>query len=298
MPPFAELDVANADRVRVLSEALPYIQRFRGDTFIIKFGGSAMDDPRLVESLLRDVVLLEAVGINPILVHGGGKPISAAMQAAGLKPRFVNGLRVTDEASMAIVQKVLDEQINPEIVRTLREFDGRAVGLSGQSVFRASPSPPLRLEDGSMADLGRVGEVDSVDLSAVAPLLDSEQLPVISPIALARDGRPLNVNADLAAAAIAVALTAKKLIYVSDVLGICRDPRDPASLISSVNRALSAELIAAGIIAGGMLPKIRSAFDALERGVGKVHMIDGRIPHSLLLEIFTDRGIGTEIVLD
>ncbi len=298
MPHVSDIDIDHAHRVRVLSEALPYIQRFRGDTFIIKFGGSAMDDPSLVESLLRDIVLLEAVGINPVLVHGGGKAISLAMQAAGLQPRFVNGLRVTDEASMAIVQKVLDEQINPGIVRTIRDFGGRAEGLSGQSVFRASLSPPLQMEDGSLADLGRVGDIDAVDLSAVTPLLNSEQLPVISPIAQASDGGTLNVNADLAAAAIAVALRAKKLIYLSDVLGICRDPSNPASLISSVTPQLSAELIASGIIAGGMLPKIRSALDALQHGVGKVHMIDGRIPHSLLLEIFTDRGIGTEIVLD
>jgi acetylglutamate kinase len=293
-----DFQVSNAERVRVLSEALPYIQSFRGQIFVVKFGGSAMEDERLVESLLRDVVLLEAVGINPVLVHGGGKAISSAMADAGLKAHFVQGLRVTDEASMEIVQRILDGTINPGIVDTVCRFGGTARGLSGRDVFRGKPMAPLVLDDGTTADLGRVGDVTGVDLSKVRPLIDSEQVPVISPVAMDDAGGSLNVNADLAAAAIAVSLKASKLLYLSDVLGICRDPRDPATLIPSVSRSSSRQLVDDGIIAGGMLPKLRSAIDALERGVGKIHMIDGRIPHSLLLEIFTDRGIGTEIILD
>lgn len=289
--------ISNALRASVLSEALPYIQRFRGQVFVIKFGGSAMEDPALVDSLLRDVVFLEAVGINPVLVHGGGKAINQAMAAAGIEARFVGGLRVTTEEAVSIVAKVLDEQINTDIVATINRYGGRARGLSGRSVLRGRKAPPALGPDGALVDLGRVGEVVSTDLDGVRRILDQEQVPVVSPLASDDRGGLLNVNADLAASAIAVGLKASKLIYLSDVLGILENPSDPATLIPSVNPAQRDELIARGVISGGMLPKVRSAFEALVAGVGKIHLIDGRIPHALLLEIFSDRGIGTEIVL-
>ncbi len=287
----------NTERVRIISEALPYIQRFRGAVFVVKFGGSAMEDPRLVQNLLRDVVLLEAVGIDPVLVHGGGKAISAAMAEAGLEPVFVRGLRVTDDAAIRIVERVLNNEINAEIVRTLVAQGGRASGLRGQDVFAARRQEAQPLPGGGTTDLGLVGEVKGVNAAPVRRELGSESVPVLSP--LGRDevgGGLLNINADLAAAALAVELQAAKLIYLSDVLGICHDPADPATLVPTVSRASSRALIDSGVVSGGMLPKLASALDALDAGVGKVHMIDGRMPHSLLLEILTDSGVGTEIV--
>lgn len=289
--------IPNALRAHVLSEALPYIQRFRGQTFVIKFGGSAMENPELVDSLLRDVVFLEAVGINPVLVHGGGKAINEAMKEAGLQPRFVGGLRVTDDAAISLVQRVLDNDINKGIVATINRYGGRAVGLPGKSLLLGRKQPPVAGPDGAPVDLGRVGEVIAVHADKIIPLIEKEEVPVISPVAVDDDGHPLNINADLAASAIAVALKANKLIYLSDVLGILEDPSDPGTLIPSVNSKLSKSLTEQGVIGGGMLPKVKSAFEALIAGVGKIHLIDGRISHALLLEIFSDLGIGTEIVL-
>ncbi len=289
--------ITNALRAEVLSEALPYIQRFRAQTFVIKFGGSAMEDHALVDSLLRDVVFLEAVGINPVLVHGGGKAISEAMLKAGLQTRFVGGLRVTDEASIALVQSVLDHDINPTIVGTINRYGGSAVGLSGRDALLGRKQPPVRASDGTLVDLGRVGEVISVDTEPLSTIIHREQVPVVSPVARDERGESLNINADLAASAIAVSLRASKLIYLSDVLGICLDPNDPKTLIPSVSSARRHELIQQGVISGGMLPKVTSAVEALVAGVSKIHLIDGRIPHALLLEIFSDEGIGTEIVL-
>src|ERR1700736_3351860 len=271
-------------KAEALLEALPFIQRFRGQTFVIKYGGSAMEDDHLIERLLRDVVFLEAVGINPVLVHGGGKAISQRVRESGKVPRFVNGLRVTDEATMKIVEEVLDRVIRPRIVFTMEEFGGRAEGFSGRDVFKAKRLPP-QIDGKSLVDVCYVGEA-----------IDREVVPVISPIAQSEDGTILNVNADLAAGAMAGALKAAKMIYVSDVMGVMRDVKDPNSLIPTVNRENAAHLIEHEIIEGGMIPKVLSAVDALNEGVGKVHLIDGRIPHALLLEIFTNKGIGTEIV--
>jgi len=282
-------------KAEALLEALPFIQRFRGQTFVIKYGGSAMEDDHLIERLLRDVVFLEAVGINPVLVHGGGKAITQRMREAGKAPRFVNGLRVTDEATMKIVEDVLDRVIRPRIVFTIEEFGGRAEGFSGRDVFKAKRLPP-QIDGKSLVDVGYVGEVTSLDLAGVREAIDREVVPVISPIAQSDDQTILNVNADLAAGAMAGALRAAKMIYVSDVMGVMRDVKDPNSLIPTVNRENAAHLIKHEIIEGGMIPKVLSAVDALNEGVGKVHLIDGRIPHSLLLEIFTSNGIGTEIV--
>ena len=282
-------------RAEALIEALPYIQQYRGKTVVIKYGGSAMEDEHIVERMLRDVVFLEAVGINPVIIHGGGKAITLKMRDAGLKAQFVNGLRVTDEQAIRIVEEVLDREINPKIVATLNEFGGKAVGISGKSVIKAEKLP-MQVEGKKIAvDLGFVGEAVGVDLKKVQKALAEEKTPVISPIAQDEEGTALNVNADIAAGAIAAALKASKLIYLSDVLGIMRDPREKDSLIPSITSEMIETLIEDEVIEGGMIPKVRSAVEALAEGVGKVHLIDGRIPHSLLLEIFTNSGVGTEI---
>ena len=283
-------------RTEALIEALPFIQKYRGQLFVIKYGGSAMEDEHMVERLLGDVVFLEAVGINPVLIHGGGKAITTRMREAGLKPRFVNGLRVTCDQSIEIVQQVLDGVINPKIVETINQFGGRAAGISGKEVFRARRLPPQRDEKGEEVDLGFVGEVTDLMVEEVRRAVAEETVPVISPIGRDPSGAILNVNADTAAGAIAVALQATKMIYLSDVLGIMRDPRQNDSLIPTLQIAGARRLMEEEIIEGGMIPKVESAVTAIERGVKKVHLIDGRIPHSLLLEIFTNSGVGTEIV--
>jgi acetylglutamate kinase len=286
---------AQAEKAEALLEALPFIQKFRGQTFVIKYGGSAMEDDHLIERLLRDVVFLEAVGINPVLVHGGGKAITQRMREAGLSPRFVNGLRVTDEVAIRIVEEVLDEVIRPRIVGTIKEFGGRAEGFSGRDVFKAKKLPP-QIDGKNMIDIGYVGEVTALDLAGVTNAVEGEVMPVISPIGQAEDGTILNVNADIAAGAMAGALKASKMIFVSDVLGVMRNVKDPSSLIPTVNRKEATSLIKDEIIEGGMIPKVLSAVASIGQGVGKVHLIDGRIPHALLLEVFTANGIGTEIV--
>lgn len=283
------------ERAEVLLEALPFIQRFRGQTFVIKYGGSAMEDEHLVERLLRDVVFLEAVGVNPVLVHGGGKAISQKMREAGQAPRFVSGLRVTDATAIKIVEEVLDRVIRPKIVDTMASFGGRAEGYSGRDVFVARKLLP-QIDGKQLVDVGFVGEVVSLRLDGIREAIERGVVPVISPIGETEDGVVLNVNADVAAGAMAGALRAAKMIFVSDVLGVMRDVKDPNSLIPTVTRENAARLIADEIIEGGMIPKVQSAVAALGQGVGKVHLIDGRVPHALLLEMFTTRGIGTEIV--
>lgn len=285
-----------AIRAEALIEALPYIQKFRGQLFVIKYGGSAMEDDGVVERFLRDVVFLEAVGINPVLIHGGGKAITQRMRDAGLKPRFVNGLRVTDAQSIQIVEEVLDTIINPGIVAKLAEFGGRAVGLPGKRVMVARRLPPQTEGKALPVDLGFVGEVIDLRLAEVQKALEQEAVPVISPLAQDENGDTLNINADTAAGSIAAALKANKVIYLSDVPGIMRDPMQKESLIPSVNCEKIEHLIEEEIIVGGMIPKVESAVLALSMGVKKVHFIDGRRPHALLLEIFTNSGIGTEIV--
>lgn len=275
------------NKAAVLVEALPYMQKFRGMTFLIKVGGSAMEDQALVRKLMRDIVFMEVVGINPVLVHGGGKAISKAMAEAGLEARFVNGLRFTDEATISIVEQTLSNEVNPGLVEKLIAYDGKAIGLSGRGVFVAE----------RLAELGCVGRVTACKTQILEALVASENVPVVSPVASeVGTGLPLNVNADLAASALASELKADKLIYLSDVLGVMRDPADAESLINTITSAESETLIAEGIITGGMIPKVRSATEALQAGVGKVHLIDGRIPHSLLLEVFTKGGIGTQIL--
>ncbi len=285
--------IAKAD---ALIEALPYLQAFRGKTFLIKMGGSAMEDPNLVAKVMRDIVFLEVAGINPIVVHGGGKAISAAMAEAGLKAEFVGGFRVTTDEAIDIVARVLSDEINPGLVRMIRDFGGKAVGIPGSDVFLGERTKATDAT-GNKVDIGRVGEVVGCRMSHMDAALAAGIVPVISPLAAElASGRPLNINADLAAAALAKELRVAKLVYLSDVPGLLANPADPASLIKSVNRAGADALIADGTISGGMIPKIRSAVDALNAGVRKVHFVDGRLPHALLLEIFTDGAIGTEVV--
>jgi acetylglutamate kinase len=282
-------------RAEALIEALPYIQKFRGKLFVIKYGGSAMDDESVVDRLLRDIVLLEAVGINPVLIHGGGKAISQRMRSAGQKPRFVNGLRVTDAEAIAIVEDVLDNVINPDIAARIIKFGGAAVGVHGKNVL-VGRKLPLQKEGGAEVDLGFVGEVVDVRAAEIEDAVHREVVPVISPLARDEAGAVYNINADIAAGSIAGRLSAEKMIYVSDVPGLMRDPADPNSLIPSVSRRQIEKLVADGVITGGMIPKVESATHALRQGVRKVHFVDGRIPHALLIEIFSNQGIGTEIV--
>ncbi len=280
----------------ILIEALPYMQAYRDKTILIKFGGSAMDRPDLVKSLMRDIVVMEAMGLNPVVVHGGGKAISKAMTEAGLEARFVNGLRVTSRDAVDIVERTLSGTINPGLVELVRNHGGKAVGIPGTNVFVGEKIVEKDVE-GNPVDIGMVGQVIGCLLARVEEALSLQLTPIISP--LARElgtQQALNVNADLAAAALARELKPVKLVYISDVPGLLQDPNDFSTIIRSINRKEAYELIEQGVITGGMIPKVRSAVDALNAGVRKVHFIDGRLPHTLLLEIFTPEGIGTEIV--
>lgn len=285
------------EKAAVLVEALPYLQQFRGHTFLIKVGGSAMDEPELVRRLLRDVVFMEVAGINPVLVHGGGKAISAAMKEAGLDAEFVGGLRVTSDAAMELVERTLSREINPGLVKGIEGFGGRALGVPGNEAFIGERISGWSQDEGREVSLGRVGRVVGFELSKIHAAISTEIVPVVSPIASEKGTLlSLNVNADLAASALAAELKATKLVYLSDVLGLMKNPKDESTLIHSLKADEVEGLIADGTISGGMIPKVRSSVEALHAGVGKVHLIDGRIPHSLLLEIFTTEGIGTEIV--
>jgi acetylglutamate kinase len=278
-----------------LLEALPYFQQFRGRTVVVKYGGAAMENPDLVESVMRDIVFLEAVGINPVVVHGGGKAITAAMRQENLTARFVEGHRVTDEASIKIIDRILTEVISPSLAAKIRELGGKAEVLSGKEVLTADKAPPRVDATGAKIDLGFVGDIKSVDVTQVQKLVDAEIVPIISPLGRGRDGQIYNINADIAAAKIAQALKAHKIIYLSDVNGVRRDPKDETSLISTLTPSQIQRLKQQGVIASGMIPKVDSALEALAGGVAKVHFLDGKQANSLLLELFTDAGIGTEI---
>ena len=282
----------------VLLEALPYLQRFRGETFVIKYGGSFMDspDPAVRNGVARDIVFLEAAGIKPVVVHGGGKAITRAMDAAGLKAEFVMGMRVTDEAAVNVVDRVLSREINPGVVAAINSFQGRARGFVGTDIFTCRRLL-LNGADGKALDIGFVGEVTGVQ---TAPLLECIQqgiTPVISPTARGTDGKIYNCNADVAAAQAAIALKARRLVFMSDVPGLMRDPRDPATVMPRVGAGEVDELKRSGIVDQGMIPKVDSAVAAIKAGVEKVSFVDGRVPHAVLLEIFTDQGIGTEVAL-
>jgi len=279
-----------------LLEALPYIQRFSGATFVIKYGGSFMDspDPEVRNSVARDVVFLEAVEIDPVIVHGGGKAITRAMEKAGLKANFVQGLRVTDEATVRIADDVLSREINPELVSAIISLGGVAKGFAGPDIFRCRKAQ-AKGPDGQALDLGYVGDVIGVN---TAPLLDSigkGVTPVVSPTARGEDGKVYNCNADVAAAQVAIALKAKRLVFMSDVPGLLQNPNQPDSVISRLRLSDVDGLKQRGIVDKGMIPKVDSAVAAIKAGVEKVSFVDGRVLHAVLLEIFTDEGVGTEV---
>ena len=279
-------------KANTLLEALPYIQRFSGATFVVKYGGSFMDSPDETgrTGVARDVVFLEAVEINPVVVHGGGKRISKALKAAGVETRFVNGLRYTDAATVEIVDRVLSQEVNTEIVDLINATGGEAKGFAGTDIFTCKKHAPAGEE------YGFVGEVTGVNTAPLEECIARGITPVISPTARDDARQIYNCNADLAAAQAAIALAAKRLVFISDVPGLLRNPDDAESVIPHLDIAEVDELKQAGVIAKGMIPKVDSAVAAINAGVDKVSFVDGRMNHSVLLEIFTDKGVGTEIV--
>ncbi len=283
-------------KARVLLEALPYIQRFKGSIFVIKYGGSFMDapDPQVRRRVANDIVFLSAVGIHVVVVHGGGKAISRSMKEAGLKPVFKNGLRITDEKSIKIVEKALNEEINLEITEIIQLSAGRSLPMIGNKIFLCEKLTHDELKN--PVDLGQVGEIKNVKTRTIQKAIKEGYIPIISPIALDKEGRIYNTNADTAASHVASALHARRLVYLCDVPGLLNDPDDPDSLISTLKADQIETYKAKGVIGEGMLPKVNSAVKAIQSSVRRVHFIDGRVPHSLLLEIFTDKGIGTEII--
>src|SRR5690349_6893093 len=285
-------------KAATLLEALPYIQRFSGATFVVKYGGSFMDspDPNVRNGVARDIVFLEAVEINPVVVHGGGKAITRAMEAAGLKASFVQGQRVTDEATVKVVDQVLSRGINPEIVATINSLGGAAKGFAGTDIFTCRKFMPTGA-DGQSFDIGYVGDVVAVNTAPLLECIAQGVTPVISPTARGKDGQVYNCNADVAAAQVAIALKARRLVFMSDVPGLMHDPKNPATLIAHLQTNEVDGLKRAGIVDNGMIPKVDSAVAAIKAGVEKVSLVDGRVPHAVLLEIFTDEGVGTEVVL-
>lgn len=285
-------------KAAVLIEALSYIRKFNGKFVVIKLGGSVMENPDSIRNLLIDVVFMQSVGMRPVVVHGGGKAITKAMAEAGIEARFVLGRRYTDDATLGIVARVLAEEINSDLVRHINKFGGRAQGLH-HLTHPCLKGRRIQLGngDGEPLDLGRVGEVVEVDIDPIVNLCLAGVVPVLPSLAVdVTDGKLLNVNADTAAAAVAAALKAEKLVFLTDTPGILKDRNDQDSLLSSLLPDDCRELIHVGIIDKGMIPKVEACLDSLEQGVGKIHIIDGRLQHSLLIEIFTKTGIGTEIV--
>jgi acetylglutamate kinase len=285
------------EKADVLIEALGWIRQFRGKITVIKLGGSVMENPTAMTHLLLDVVFMETVGMRPVVVHGGGAAISRAMGEAGLRPRFVQGRRYTDERALEIVERVLAGEINVGLAQQIEKLGGRAMPLN----FRTTPvlfgeTTQLKDEAGRLVDLGHVGRVTRVDCGTVEDLCREGIVPVIPSMCLAEGGQKLNVNADTAATAVAQALRAEKLVFLSDVNGVRRRRDDPDSLVHSLTSGQAHQMIAEGAVDGGMIPKIQACLETLDRGVRKVHIIDGRIRHSLLLEVYTSRGVGTEIV--
>ncbi|MDR1497993.1 MAG: acetylglutamate kinase [Puniceicoccales bacterium] len=285
------------EKAMVLIEALPYIQKFRGNTFVIKYGGSFMDDPApdTRTSVALDIVFLASVGIQTVVVHGGGKAITRAMQASGLRSEWRNGMRITNAATVRVVEKTLNGEINTEICNIISSKGGRAKGIPGNAVSLCEKLYGTDA-DGNPVDIGFVGDIKFVRTKIIKKALADGFIPVVSPIALDEDDQPYNTNADVAAAAIASSLKARRLVFMSDVPGLLAKPDDPSSLISTLPVSQVEAFKNDGTIAAGMIPKVDSAVKALQSGVKRVHFIDGRVRHSLLLEIFTDKGVGTEIV--
>lgn len=281
----------------VLLEAMSWIRQFRGQTTVIKLGGSVMKDQEALAHILQDIMFMETVGMRPVVVHGGGAAISSAMDSAGIAPNFVQGRRYTDGASLSIVEDVLVHQINEELAERICDLDGRAVALNFDShnVLRGRRLT-LAGTNGDDIDLGFVGEVTDVDAKHLRSLCNDGVIPIIPSMCIDEADQKYNVNADTAATAVAVSMKADKLVFLSDVNGVRLDKDDPDSLIHSLDEAKAKQLISNGTIAAGMIPKIESCLETLEAGVGKVHIIDGRLRHSLLLEVYTDSGVGTQIV--
>ena len=279
------------DKANVLIEALPYIQRFNGQIIVVKYGGSAMVDEALKQSVIEDVVLLKLVGFKPVIVHGGGKEISKWLTRSGVETKFFEGLRITDSDTLDVAEMVLGK-VNNELVSRAESLGIKAVGISGKdgNLITCEKNMP----DGN--DIGYVGKVKNVDPKIIYDLLDNDFLPVIYPIGKDENGQGYNINGDHAATAIAMALKANKLAYLTDIAGVCMDPKDPDTLISELYSEDAKKLIKDGTIKGGMIPKLTNCIDAIDAGVSRVHVLDGRIPHCLLLEIFTDKGIGTAIL--
>ena len=286
-----KLDETIMQKAETLIEALPYIQRFNRKIIVVKYGGSAMVDEELKHHVIQDVVLLKLVGFKPIIIHGGGKEISRWVSKVGMEPRFVNGLRFTDEPTMEIAEMVLNK-VNKSLVQMVNELGCQAVGISGKDGCLLKCEK--KLADGQ--DIGFVGNVTEVNPQIIYDLLEKDFLPIICPIAYDNNYVSYNINADDAACAIARAVNAEKLAFLTDVEGVYKDYEDKNSLISEMTAAEAKEFVASGMLGGGMLPKLQNCIDAIENGVNRVHILDGRIPHCLLLEIFTNNGIGTAIV--
>ena len=278
-------------KAQVLVEALPYIQRFNRKIIVVKYGGSAMVDEQLKKSVIQDVVLLKLVGFKPIIVHGGGKEISKWVEKVGMEPHFINGLRVTDEPTMEIAEMVLNK-VNKSLVQMVQELGVMGVGITGKD------GGLLKVEKkySNGEDIGYVGEITEVNPKILYDLLEKDFLPIVGPIGMDDAFKSYNINADDAACAIARAVNAEKLAFLTDIEGVYRDPSDKSSLISELHLSEARELIGSGNIGGGMLPKLNNCIDAIENGVSRVHILDGRIAHCLLLEIFTNKGIGTAIL--
>ncbi|MCA9260089.1 MAG: acetylglutamate kinase [Planctomycetales bacterium] len=291
---------AAIEKADVLIEALGWIRRFRDQTTVIKLGGSVMEDPEALRHLLIDIVFMETVGMRPIVVHGGGAAISRAMAEAQIEPRFIHGRRYTDDATLAIVERVLAGKINEDIASQIEDYGGRAMPLNftGPTNNNVLFGERLTLngEGGEEIDLGYVGHVTRVDRATLENLCYAGQVPVIPSMCETEDGQRLNVNADTAATAVAQAVGAEKLVFLSDVNGVRKDKNDPESLIHSLTASQARGLIADGSIESGMIPKVEACLETLSQGVGKIHIIDGRLRHSLLLEIYTNQGVGTEII--
>ncbi len=288
------------EKAQVLIEALPYIRRFHGKTFVIKYGGQAMVSDELKHSVAQDIVLLKYIGINPIVVHGGGKEITSLLDRLGIDSRFVGGLRVTDRETMEMVEMVLVGKINKEVVNLLNRHGGKAVGLSGKdsNLLVARKRPPTQAYvDGAeqYVELGYVGDVTEINATVIEILSKNNYIPVIAPVAVSLEGDGLNINADHVAGELAAALQAEKLILLTDVEGILEVPGRQETLISSVTRQQARDMIISGSISSGMIPKVEACIRALNSGVSRTHIIDGRLSHSMLLEIFTDTGIGTMV---
>lgn len=284
------------EKANVLIEALPHIQKFRGEVVVVKLGGSAIEERTGIDSVMKDIAFMSCVGLRPVLVHGGGKAITKRMQERGIKAQFVKGLRVTDAASMDVVEEVLNRQVNPELVKMLEAAGCTARGIYGEDVVRVVKHTAKDESSGETLDWGFVGAPIDVDDDPLLAYMHAHIVPVVTPLGRDEAGQIYNVNADDVASAIAQALKARKLVFMSDVPGLLRDPSDKSSLISTLKISEVDILADKGVISGGMLPKVQGAVRAIKAGVRKVHFVDANLEHSLLLELFTDRGVGTEIV--